>query len=84
MLLGLCGVGLALLWLQRVPVAEHYVERALAERGVRATYTVSQIALRTQRIENLVLGDPARPDLVARSVEVEHRVWGDAEARQLH
>ena len=71
MLLGLCGVGLALLWLQRVPVAEHYVERALAERGVRATYTVSQIALRTQRIENLVLGDPARPDLVARSVEVD-------------
>lgn len=59
------------LWLRRVPVAEHYIEQALAGRGVRASYTVSQIGLRTQRIENLVLGDPARPDLVARSVEVD-------------
>ncbi len=64
-------VAVSVLWLRRVPVAEHYIERALAERGVRATYKVSQIALRTQRIENLVLGDPARPDLVARSVEVD-------------
>ena len=64
-------VAIVALWFQRAPIAEHYIERALAERGVRASYTVSQIALRTQRIENLVLGDPARPDLVARSVEVD-------------
>lgn len=64
-------VAIVVLWFQRTPIAEHYIERALAERGVRASYTVSQIALRTQRIENLVLGDPARPDLVARSVEVD-------------
>lgn len=64
-------VAVAVLWARRTPIAEHYIERALAERGVRASYSVSQIALRTQRIENLVLGDPARPDLVARSVEVD-------------
>lgn len=64
-------VALAVLWARRTPIAEHYIERALAERRVRASYSVSQIGLRTQRIENLVLGDPARPDLVARSVEVD-------------
>ncbi|WP_245988027.1 intermembrane phospholipid transport protein YdbH family protein [Sphingobium fluviale] len=64
-------VAIAVLWARRTPIAEHYIEQALDERGVRASYTVSQIGLRTQRIENLVLGDPARPDLVARSVEVD-------------
>ncbi len=61
----------ALLWWQRLAIVEHYVQRELAARNVRASYSVAQIAFRTQRIENLVLGDPARPDLVARSVEVD-------------
>ncbi|MGE4429867.1 MAG: YdbH domain-containing protein [Sphingobium sp.] len=62
---------LALLWWQRMGIADHFVQQELAARHVRASYQVKQVAFRTQRIENLVLGDPARPDLVARSVEVD-------------
>lgn len=51
-------VALLVIWSQRRPIAEHFVEQQLAARNVRATYDVKQIALRTQRIENLVLGDP--------------------------
>jgi translocation and assembly module TamB len=61
----------ALVWLQRGQIAQHYVQRTLAAKGVRASYDLRQVAFRTQRIENLVLGDPARPDLTARSVEVD-------------
>lgn len=61
----------ALVWLQRGQIAQHYVQKTLAAKGVHASYDLKQIAFRTQRIENLVLGDPARPDLVARSVEVD-------------
>ncbi|MCB2014191.1 MAG: YdbH domain-containing protein [Sphingobium sp.] len=59
------------IWTQRQPIAERFVDDALAERDVRATYEIKQIALRTQRIENLVLGDPAHPDLTADSVEID-------------
>ncbi|MGD9809703.1 MAG: YdbH domain-containing protein [Sphingobium sp.] len=65
------AVALLLLWWQRTPIAEHFVERQLDARGAHATYKIAQIAVRTQRIEDLVLGDPAHPDLVARSVEVD-------------
>lgn len=69
----LVGLSVAILtaWTQRRPIAEHFVQRELQSLGVRASYRVSQIAVRTQRIENLVLGDPARPDLTARSVEID-------------
>ncbi len=62
---------LLLLWLQRTPIAEHFVQRELAARQVHASYSIAQIGFRTQRIEHLVLGDPARPDLTARSIEVD-------------
>lgn len=70
-LLATLAAGILTIWVQRQPIAEHFVQRELRSRGVRASYRVSQIALRTQRIENLVLGDPARPDLTARSVEID-------------
>ena len=62
---------LLLVWWQRTPIADRFVQKQLAASDVRATYRIAQIAVRTQRIENLVLGDPARPDLVAKSVEVD-------------
>lgn len=70
--LALVAAGMfGIVWLQRGQIAQHYVEKALAERGVRAHYDLTQVAFRTQRIENLVLGDPAKPDLTVRSVEVD-------------
>ncbi|WP_430446316.1 intermembrane phospholipid transport protein YdbH family protein [Sphingorhabdus contaminans] len=58
-------------WMQRNSIADRFVQSELAGRGIRATYTIDQIGFRTQRIRNLVIGDPARPDLTADEVEVD-------------
>lgn len=72
------GVGtLALLtgiWTQRHPIAENFIDNELARRGVPARYDVVDIGFSTQRLENLVIGDPARPDLVADWVIVRTSV----------
>lgn len=62
---------LAALWTQRAPIAENFISRELNRRGVQGSYDLKDIGLRTQRIENIVLGDPADPDLTARWVEVD-------------
>jgi translocation and assembly module TamB len=74
-LAGLLLVAFLLFWLQRRPIAEDYIDRALAAKGVHASYELKRIGFGTQRLENLVLGDPVRPDLTARWVEV-HLRWG--------
>jgi translocation and assembly module TamB len=74
-LLALAGVVLLILWLERKDIAAGYADRELARRGVRATYQVKRLGFGTQRIENLVLGDPAHPDLTARWVELRLS-WG--------
>jgi len=64
------GVALLLVWSQRQPIAVTAIDRVLAARGVRATYTIAELGFRRQRIENLRLGDPARPDLIARRIDL--------------
>jgi translocation and assembly module TamB len=66
---------LAIVWSQRKPIAADFIDRELARRGVQASYKVKRIGFRTQRLENLVIGDPRRPDLTARWVEVDLS-WG--------
>ena len=68
---GTLALVLAGLWTQRAPIAENFVSRELNRRGVRANYDLVDVGLRTQRIEAIVLGDPARPDLTAEWVEVD-------------
>lgn len=58
-------------WWQRNSIADRFVQNELEARGVRATYKIDQVGFRTQRIRNLVIGDPANPDLVAKLVEVD-------------
>ena len=70
------GVGslalvLAALWTQRAPIAENFISRELNRRGVQARYDLVRVGLRTQRIENIVLGDPVDPDFTAQWLEVD-------------
>lgn len=79
----LAGMGALLLalvllaWVERRQLAGDYVDDLLAERGVRATYTIAELGPGGQRLTNLVIGDPARPDLTADWVETQTRIgWG--------
>ena len=63
-------LALLVAWSQRRPIAQNFVDRELTRRGVPARYTVADIGFSSQRLTNVVLGDPANPDLVADWVEV--------------
>ncbi len=60
----------ASLWLQRRPIAADALDRELARRGVQATYRVVQVGPSLQRLEDIVIGDPRRPDLTAKWAEI--------------
>ncbi|MEG3164911.1 YdbH domain-containing protein [Sphingomonas sp. PB2P19] len=68
-LLALPLVVLAALWVARRPIARHFIDRELASAGVPARYAIADFGLAGQRLTNVVLGDPANPDLVADWVE---------------
>lgn len=72
LLLGLVILGL---WLARKPIAQGRVDGFLASAGVRARYTISDLGLGRQRLTNVVIGDPAQPDLVADWLETRIG-WG--------
>ena len=58
-------------WWQRNSIADRFVQRELESRGIRASYKIDQVGFRKQRIRDLVIGDPADPDLTAKLVEVD-------------
>lgn len=67
------GAGLALacalVW-QRTMLADALIADALETRGVRASYRVVDVGPRWERLADVVIGDPARPDLTARRIDV--------------
>ena len=68
-ILGLAaGAGL---WLSRVPIATSVIDRELAARGVTARYHITDLGLGRQRLTDVVVGDPRRPDWVADWIETE-------------
>lgn len=72
----LIGLGL---WAARRPIAGVALDRRLARAGVPASYTVEALDLGRQRLRDVVIGDPARPDLVADWIETGTRVtWRGA------
>ena len=73
-LAGLLLLALLALWLARKPLATHYADRFLAEKGVAARYGIADLGLGRQRLTNVVLGDPADPDLVADWLEARTAV----------
>ena len=69
--------------LARKPIANNVVASELRKRGVQATYTLDRIGLRTQRVSNLVIGDPANPDLTARVAQVADAAQMERQRRVL-
>jgi hypothetical protein len=73
-LLVLLAIGIAIVWIERRPIAVHYLKGEFERRGVTASYHLDRVGLRTQEVSNLVIGDPRRPDLVARFAHIETRL----------
>jgi translocation and assembly module TamB len=65
--LGALALGL---WAARAPIADRFIQDQRAKKGVPARYTIERIGLSTQRLSNVVIGNPAHPDLTARVLEV--------------
>ncbi len=65
---------LAYLWHQRFAIADDFVQKNLKEYNVKASYKIESIGLRTQRITNLVIGDPKKPDMTVRALEVDLKI----------
>src|SRR4051812_20461376 len=78
-------VVIAGVWIERRPIATHFLKREFASRGVQATYRLDRVGFRTEQVSNLVIGDPKRPDLVARRAIVQMRLkWnGDFEVYRI-
>ncbi len=64
------AIAVAVLWLSGRTIAESALANELAKRGVLARYRVAQIGFGWQRLEQVSIGDPARPDLTADWAEV--------------
>lgn len=65
------------LWVARKPIAARVIDRELAKRGVAARYGIRDLGFGRQRLTDVVIGDPADPDLVAEWLEAETRVGLD-------
>lgn len=78
----LLGAGTA--WFTRERIAGNVIDSYLQQSGVPATYDIVSIGPNAQVIENLVIGDPARPDLTVRRMVIETGVgWAGPEVRRV-
>lgn len=76
-LLVLLLAAIVVIWFRRLPIATHYLKGEFERRGVAASYHLNRVGLRTQEVSDLVIGDPKRPDLVAKYAHIETRLtWG--------
>ncbi|MCD2314955.1 YdbH domain-containing protein [Sphingomonas sp. IC-11] len=67
---------LMVLWLSRIPIATRFIDRSFAASGVPARYRIEDLGFQRQRLTNVIIGDPANPDLVADWVETRMSVVG--------
>ena len=69
-LLAVIALALAGAWLARERIANKIIAGKLEDLGLPATYTIQKIGTNRQILTNLVIGDPAHPDLIAERVEI--------------
>ncbi len=74
-LLVLVSASVATVWLQRRTIAQGFVDRELARRGVAARYTIEQLSPWRQRLTNVSIGDPHQPDLTADWIELRTALY---------
>ena len=68
-------VVLATAWLTRRQIAENVISGQVDQLGLSASYKVESIGLQKQVISNVVIGDPADPDLTIERVEAAVTTW---------
>src|SRR5690348_1030452 len=73
-LLALLLLSLAAVWIERRPIATHFLKNEFERRGVQARYHLDRVGFRTQQVSDLVIGNPNRPDLVAKKAIIEMRL----------
>jgi hypothetical protein len=64
------AAGLGAAWLQRDTIAGNVIARQLATNGLHATYHIDRIDPGQQVLSNIVVGDPAHPDLTVAKATV--------------
>jgi hypothetical protein len=72
--LGLLIAAIIVVWIERRPIATHFIKHELEKRGVQGSYRLDRVGFRTQEVSNLVIGDPNHPDLVARHAKIQTRL----------
>ncbi|GAB5349440.1 intermembrane phospholipid transport protein YdbH family protein [Alteriqipengyuania sp. 357] len=73
-LVALVVVALALAWFSRERIADDLLQNQLDEYGLPATYEIESIGPDRQILRNIVVGDPADPDLTVERAVVDLRV----------
>ncbi len=67
-------IAAAAVWIWRKPLADDYIRDELERRGVQGSYTLDRVGFRTQQVSNLVIGDPANPDLTVQKAVIQLRI----------
>lgn len=62
--------GLGFAWFSREQIASNVIEGQLETYGIPATYTIERIGGRRQVLRDVVVGNPARPDLTVERAEI--------------
>jgi Dicarboxylate transport len=67
----LLAIVLAAVWIARERIANRIIAGQLEELDLPATYELEQVGAARQVLKNIVIGDPARPDMTVERIEIE-------------